>query len=280
MDIPKDILYTLVKCGYVEAKKKPLLFYKKYDFQRIVFIDFRDNYVSIYGTKNEIEKYNTWDFKRCFLFDLKCFYKVRLPLNCELLEVTVSGKILFRYSGFSEFEDYRYNACESFNLDWYHLGYCLNCGYNLQSDDNYCSDTCLIEHLRKQGLTFICSVCKKEFTISKKHNHHVSYKDNVVIPVCEHCHPKIHHSKDKKYDKFKPDMKRIIKRKYKLVQCTRCHHKGRHPIEDTVPVDFLCSICRNKKIQQNKSKRKRFVDKPIPWRVSQYYKNIRNKYER
>lgn len=35
-------------------------------------------------------------------------------------------------------------------------------------------------------------------------NHHVNYMLDLTIPVCSSCHGKIHHSKSKEYEKYKP----------------------------------------------------------------------------
>ena len=42
-----------------------------------------------------------------------------------------------------------------------------------------------------------CSVCKS--TNKRLINHHLSYKDDWVILVCDKCHSMIHHNKKHKY---------------------------------------------------------------------------------
>lgn len=36
------------------------------------------------------------------------------------------------------------------------------------------------------------------------HNHHVNYMLNITIPLCATCHSRVHNSKDKRYEKYKP----------------------------------------------------------------------------
>lgn len=38
--------------------------------------------------------------------------------------------------------------------------------------------------------------------------HHISYKDDICIPVCSNCHGKIHGNKNHEFDELQPDMKK------------------------------------------------------------------------
>ena len=65
-------------------------------------------------------------------------------------------------------------------------------------------------------------------------NHHVNYKDNKTITICQSCHAKIHHSNDPEYNKYLPPDKRpkIEKKRAKKLQdesekrCPTCKYYG------------------------------------------------------
>ena len=40
--------------------------------------------------------------------------------------------------------------------------------------------------------------------------HHISYKDDICVPVCHSCHGKIHGNKNKEFDDLQPDMKKPL----------------------------------------------------------------------
>jgi len=47
--------------------------------------------------------------------------------------------------------------------------------------------------------------------IRRKVRHHINYKENKVIFICNSCHAKIHHSQDPKYYRFHPMDKRGVR---------------------------------------------------------------------
>ncbi len=58
---------------------------------------------------------------------------------------------------------------------------------------------------------------------------------------------KIHKSDDPEYTKFKPIDKRVIKKKYKLVQCSKYQGKARVLITDLKDIkNPKCSKCKHK----------------------------------
>jgi len=83
---------------------------------------------------------------------------------------------------------------------------CTHCGYEWAYKGKkiyyVTCPSCLLKvaiSINKHDLK-ICLICKKLF--EKLDSHHVSYKYNLVIGVCEKCHYKIH--KTKLYELFKP----------------------------------------------------------------------------
>lgn len=226
---------VLINNGYIESKKSPNLFFKIIKGM-VIFADLR-------GTYN----IKIWDDPRPLIYskykDNKTTEKWRIRRiikeECESLNKEGCPT---RFSFYSECE---IEGLMSKDED----GYCIICGKDFQDDGKYCSEECEIIAKKRELAKYItsspfCEICKKRIVKPEYYEkikdilsedlgkieteHHISYKDNETITVCSSCHGKIHHSKDLKYNKYRPDSKRPINKSGYYTTCELCGKKAKY----------------------------------------------------
>jgi len=240
----------LINNGYYESKNKPNLFYKKKD-DIIIFADLRgtdvikiwdDQSPLIYSKVINENEYPDWKVTRLLKEECGILNKQGCPTR------------------FSFYSEYEIDGLMSKDED----GYCKICDKDFQDEGKYCSEEC--ENIAKKrelaqyiNLMPFCEICKKRIinpwhyekvrdllgddlaTISTAH--HISYKEDITIIVCSSCHAKIHHSKDPKYTKYQPELKRPEKKSNYYTACEECGGKAKY---DKNSEHQICYRCKHK----------------------------------
>lgn len=109
--------------------------------------------------------------------------------------------------------------------DWNDMdidGYCLECGKDHQSYNEFCCRECQLNYGLKNETMKMCSVCKEPFRLEQLVEHHICYETDETICVCRACHAKIHHSSDSQCTKYQPIDKRPIREPKKSIKCDKC----------------------------------------------------------
>lgn len=234
--------------GYIESKKKPNLFYKKID-EGIIFADMR-------GTDIIPIWEDTSPLLYCNFGDDIPLWKQRRILNEE--KSKCKGRFSFYMD--SEPDGLMFNDEED--------GFCKGCSKDFQDNGLFCSKKCEEEYEKKElaktiNRAEICEICGRKipklFNMEKAEKllniklpkieigHHLNYKEDKRMIVCASCHAKIHHSKDPKYEKYRPKDKRLKpKTQYKLIPCGLCDGKVRIPYDADENKFYLCYRCRKK----------------------------------
>lgn len=205
---------ALKNAGYIEAKRKPNLFYKKSTYkgskrmdrepdksQTLIidapilksYEDIRTTakvtfFADMRGT-NEVKIWHDTDPLIYWRFSEPTpDWKMRRVINAELKRLSKLG-CPWRLSYYAtEFESLMFS-----NED----GFCRYCGKDFQSDGRYCSDGCMknarerYERRRRSELP-ACHVCHKKLEWEERIDHHASYYPEEIVIVCRSCHQKIH----------------------------------------------------------------------------------------
>lgn len=244
--------YTL---GYIEAKKKPKLYFKEID-GAILFIDLRDS----------------------FSFDHRFYFKKLRELKEEEIP-EITKKIINEYN----YTNKAYLG--RFDLDFWDLGYCNYCDKELlpeiAKNGAYCSKRCSdmaekeeekykIKHNNEQmekRESEKCLTCGKMAEIVDeegyiflqdydRHKHHTDYNKNVTVHLCSSCHGKAHNPHkytELKHLQPKGTRKEMLEKKKKERICVIC--KG--PLEKRQrKYCFVCKEERAKKEAAEKSMRR------------------------
>ncbi len=208
---------SLLEAGYREAREKPNLFFRKAG-NGVYFADMRSsedipiwvNPRPLFYWRFENGRYR-WEVRR----DLKEERDRLVGLGCPI-----------RYSFYTEEEIGGLFVPDSPDeMEWSELanGSCFECEGPVKGDDLFCSEDCRRRTRRRRTARRItqspvCEVCTKKIVKAWDGDeldlmedlphrlivHHVSYKDEETIEVCQGCHNKIHHGRDPRYERWRP----------------------------------------------------------------------------
>ncbi|MBU4501111.1 MAG: hypothetical protein KKA79_00850, partial [Nanoarchaeota archaeon] len=197
---------------------------------------------------------------------------------------------------FSFYED---NEPDGFMFNEEEDGYCKNCGKDFQNNGLFCCKEC--EEIYEKKILAkiinnaeICEICGKkipEFWLEGREkaekmlniklpkgkiDHHITYEEDETMVVCPSCHAKIHHSKDPKYDKYRPKDKRPKRKsQYKLVPCGLCKGKTRVPYDADKDKKYLCYRCKKKYRDYYRNWRKDSLSNPNEKHTKEYWEFTR-----
>ena len=217
-----NIGLKLNKLGYKESKRKPNLFYRKFE-GGFIFADMRGTeMIPIWESPEPII-----DFK----FDSNIQEWQQVRIREKELEMFRNNIVPWR---FTYEEDEHWMDWDREKIYWHNIfgdsdGFCKCCGKDMKNNNYFCSEECKEIAIKKQLARQInnsdefCYVCKTKKISSKQEikdifdvelpdvllNHHVSYFPEKTIPVCRKCHNLIH--KTDNYPDLKPDYHEIRK---------------------------------------------------------------------
>ena len=266
----------LIRAGYKESKKKPLLFYKPTK-DCTFFADVRGTeIVPIWVDSSPL-------FYVRFTNDYPNWKKGRI-INSEigrLKEKECRVRLYVEY-GDDDDESTGYDGSDGFwnervNYGWEEDGYCKVCGKDFQDSGFFCSEKCALKVKFMEQRRYannlvdnapICEVCNRKILaneydynvlvaiypqykdkciVSKTIEHHTSYEDDITMIVCASCHAKIHQSNE--WCEYTPVDSRLKQhQKTKLVNCSCCNNKARvdyYASKDEIE-NAICSRCRSK----------------------------------
>lgn len=274
----------LIRAGYKESKKKPLLFYKPIK-DCTFFADMR-------GTKDTpIWKDTSAVFYVKFTNNLPDWKKNRIiKIEIERLEKNIyfarniSGFYGPNYEDDEDDPSTWYDGSDGFwnervNYGWKEDGYCKVCGNDFQDSGFYCSEKCAskvkLKEQRRYAKELIdnaptCEVCKRmilaneddysvlvaiypqdknKCVVSKAIEHHTSYEEDITMMACASCHAKIHQSNE--WCEYTPvDSRTRQHPKTKLVPCNcyGCKNKARVDYTATKKEieKAICHKCKSK----------------------------------
>lgn len=171
--------WVLLSKGYRESSRKPKLFYRS-DLGVVFFADMRGtDYVPVWQDTSPLFYVGQCDIPRWRLSRIASQEFSRLGC-CRLPTMS----------------DDTYYCIDAPDLGHYALGlgYCVHCGKDIESDDDYCSPECA-EASRLASMAH-CVVCNKPIEGTGLVFHHTNYAKDETVDVCRSCHLRIHRGTD------------------------------------------------------------------------------------
>jgi succinate dehydrogenase/fumarate reductase-like Fe-S protein len=126
-------------------------------------------------------------------------YHIYVPENDFKLLVFKDNNLIDEFSNFEEFEKKYWKAFLLREIRC--LEECEICGRYITFSPQTFED-----FLKKYPESK--EILEKFGKIEKRIVHHISYNPEMIVNICSSCHAKIHHSKNPKYNKFRPRNKK------------------------------------------------------------------------
>lgn len=202
--------------GYLQSGKKPNLFYKKMG-SLMFFVDLRSKYhfsnsyfIAFFVMPIEktcFKEFQDWSEDGYFIISGN--WKLNRLINQEFKRLTLAGV---------EAEWTNEGSWSDVSID----GYCVNCGKDHQTYNEFCSKDCEVDFGLKNGIMKRCVICNTPFYTDDLVDHHLCYETDTTIKICKSCHAKVHHSNDSICTKYQPIDKRPKKEPKIRVKCDKC----------------------------------------------------------
>ena len=207
----------LTQCGYVEAKKKPNLFYRNAP-GCVFFADMR-------GT----EDVKIWEDTRplhSVLFSKSLPKWQMRRIRKQELEMLFESGCLCRLSFYfphseSEFEETGVFLDQESGLFLWPDGYCRYCGKDFRDEGWYCTTEC--ERADDFASLPACAACGVKVPRQQQIRHHVSYNPEKVVIVHASCHQRIHRTSE--HPELQPSAE-DIREYYRRVRATVSSNSG------------------------------------------------------
>lgn len=180
----------LTQCGYVEAKKKPNLFYRNAP-GCVFFADMRGTEdVRIWEDTRPLHSVlfsrslPNWQMRRIRKQELEMLYESGCA--CRLSFYFPRSEVEFEETGvFFDAEA---------GLFLWPDGFCRCCGKDFQNEGWHCSEEC--RRAEEFASLPACAACGVKIPREEQIYHHVSYSPEVIVKVHASCHQRIHRTEE------------------------------------------------------------------------------------